>query len=540
MPKSLGVYVENNLIKYAKVSKEHDNIKIETYGVRTFENLGDEVKKIIEETYSFNTPISINLSNEKYLYFDLIALINKKDIPKIVETEFETYCEEKNYNKNAFETRYALAQNADDKEKIKVIDIISNKIELNRQMQPFEEYKLSKVLSLPMSIARIAEIDKRENVLILNMEDTATITTVIDQQIYEVKALEIGSKEVLERINQVENSYAKAYDICKNTTIYTAEMENIEEQQYLQYILPTIYSIREELQQIIENSSIKYDKIYLTGTLALVNNIDLYFQEVITDGECKILKPKFVQEASTQINLKDYIEVNSAIALSVGEFEDNKQILNFKKTSLSEKITQLLKTEVKPKTPKKEVALGKTNIKLDLNLGGKLDTIEIWLVRVIASLVLLMIIFSIFSSILIKQMNDKQNEIAGLTNKQNSIIQEVKSQTESLENKTNKYNTLIKKMEEIDEKNNEILSRRNAIPFLLNDIKVNIPKEVKIISIDNTTNKHIVIKAQSSKYEQLGYFIAKIKTEKILKKVVSSSSTKNGDTITVTIEGELK
>ena len=39
MSKSLGIYIENNLIKYAKVSKEHDNIKIESYGVRIFENI---------------------------------------------------------------------------------------------------------------------------------------------------------------------------------------------------------------------------------------------------------------------------------------------------------------------------------------------------------------------------------------------------------------------------------------------------------------------------------------------------------------------
>ena len=89
MSKSLGIYIENNLIKYAKVSKEHDNIKVEAYGVRAFENLNTEIKKIIEETYSFNTPISVNVSNEKYLYFDIFALLSKKDIQRTTETEFD-------------------------------------------------------------------------------------------------------------------------------------------------------------------------------------------------------------------------------------------------------------------------------------------------------------------------------------------------------------------------------------------------------------------------------------------------------------------
>ena len=40
-------------------------------------------------------------------------------------------------------------------------------------------------------------------------------------------------------INKIENSYSKAYEICKNTTIYTAEMEeSSEEQPYLQNIMP--------------------------------------------------------------------------------------------------------------------------------------------------------------------------------------------------------------------------------------------------------------------------------------------------------------
>ena len=34
MAQCLGLYVEENIIKYAKVSKDHDNIKIESYGIK--------------------------------------------------------------------------------------------------------------------------------------------------------------------------------------------------------------------------------------------------------------------------------------------------------------------------------------------------------------------------------------------------------------------------------------------------------------------------------------------------------------------------
>lgn len=546
MSKSLGIYIENNLIKYAKVSKEHDNIKVESYGVRIFENINTEIKKIVEETYSFNIPISINLANEKYLYFDVFGMLNKKDISKMIETEFETYCEEKNYNKNAFETRYALVPNVDDKEKIKTIEIVANKIELNRQMQPFEGYKLSKVLPLPMVIADLADIEKKENALILNMEETATLTTVIDSKIYDIKSFEVGSKEVLEKINTIENSYAKAYEICKNTTIYTAEMENMgEEQPYLQYIIPTIFEIRQKLQETILENTTKFDKVYLTGTLATVNNIDLYFQEVLQNAECKILKPKFISEATTQVNIKDYIEVNSAIALAINDLGDKVQDLSFKKTSLNDKLSKMLKIEKGGRTSETKKdnfftkIMEKLNINLDTNMNGQLDYTETWLVRIITSLILIMVIFMSFSKILSKQMLNKEREIEGLIATQNQEISKINQTSESLESKTTKYKSLIKRLEELNDKMSDIAARKNSIPNLLNQLMYNIPEAVQLTAIDNTTNKHIVIKAQSAEYQQLGYFVGRIRTKKILKDVVSSSGVKSGETISITIEGDL-
>ena len=38
MSNCLGLYIENNLIKYAKLSKEKDNIKIEAYGVKIYDD----------------------------------------------------------------------------------------------------------------------------------------------------------------------------------------------------------------------------------------------------------------------------------------------------------------------------------------------------------------------------------------------------------------------------------------------------------------------------------------------------------------------
>ena len=38
MANCLGLYIENNLIKYAKVSKEHEKLKVESVGVKFYDD----------------------------------------------------------------------------------------------------------------------------------------------------------------------------------------------------------------------------------------------------------------------------------------------------------------------------------------------------------------------------------------------------------------------------------------------------------------------------------------------------------------------
>ena len=60
MSTCLGLYIEENIIKYAKVTKERDQVKIDAFGVKFYENLDQVIKQIVEETFSYKTPISIN------------------------------------------------------------------------------------------------------------------------------------------------------------------------------------------------------------------------------------------------------------------------------------------------------------------------------------------------------------------------------------------------------------------------------------------------------------------------------------------------
>ena len=105
--------------------------------------------------------------------------------------------------------------------------------------------------------------------------------------------------------------------------------------------------------------------------------------------------------------------------------------------------------------------------------------------------------------------------------------------------KNTKYTSLTEELKAINDKISNIAEMKNSIPNLLNQIMYTIPEGVQLTSIQNTTGKKISIIAQASDYDQLGYFIAKIKVSGILNNAVSSSSQKSGDVVTVTIEGEL-
>lgn len=554
MQNCLGIYIENNLIKYAKVSKDRDTFKVDAFGIRFFDNLNEAIKKIVEETYSFNTPISINLANERYLYYDIFALLSKNDIQKTVETEFETFCDENKYNQKAFETRYALVSNVQNKERIKAIQVIVNKIELNKQKQYLEKHNLSGILPIGTAIASITRFEKKENVLIVNMEEKTTITTIYDRQIYNVETIDHGSQEVLEKINRTENSMSKAYEICKGTTIYTANViDDAKEQPHLEDIIPTLYQISQKIKEIVDESPVKISTVYLTGTLSVINNVDLYFQEFLPSADCKILKPSIVELNVTQINIKDYIEVNSAISLAMQSLGEGMQSLNFRKPNFMDQVKQLLNADVsmgkkKDKPAKEGKGKGKTSklagklpkISLgNMSMSGSLDKTEVMLIRVLVAIILINIIFVAFSKVLYGQMDKKQKEVEGLISSENAQIGKINTDINSLNTKNTKYTSLTEELKAINDKISNIAEMKNSIPNLLNQIMYTIPEGVQLTSIQNTTGKKISIIAQASDYDQLGYFIAKIKVSGILNNAVSSSSQKSGDVVTVTIEGEL-
>lgn len=540
MQSCLGLYIENNVIKYAKTSKERETVKIESYGVKFFDDLEKAISQIVTETFSFKTPISTNLTEEQYAYSNVFSLLNKKDLEKAINTEFDYFCNEKSKNRNAIEYRKLLLDNYQDRDKIGVMYAYVDKSSIVSRLQALDGYRVNSVVPLPIAIKSLNNFGDKRNCIIINIEDKTTITTIINGKIYRINMIEEGMRQILDAISLKENSYAKAYEICKNTTIYTAEGQNlqVEENEYLEDIMPTLYSIVEKVKEIIIENEVEIEDVYITGAASVINNIDLYFQEKFPDKKCEILTPFFANKSNLKINIKDYIEVNSAIALSLEGLGLGTKEANFKH---NRKLEEMLAIDFGKggKKGNKTEKTGKMSKLFKLDLSGGLDNIERWLLRSGIAVLLLIIVYIAFEKTLMFQINKKDKEVQTFLDDSQAKIAEVEKYSNLLNTRKGEYQSLIEQIDEQNARISEINAKKNAIPNLLNKIMFVIPKEVQLLSITNTTGKTIQIEAQAKKYEQLGYFIAGIKNEGILLDVTSTAGTKTDELVKVTITGNL-
>ncbi len=546
MPSCLGLYIENNMIKYAKISKDHDNFRIDSFGMKFFDNINESIKQIVSETYSYKTPICVNISDEKYYYAQIFSLLNKKYIEKAVSTEFDLYCNETGKNRKALEYRNLLVPNLEDKDKRTSLYAYADKSNIVGRLQLLDSYRVSKIVPLPLSIVNLSNFADKKNSIIVNIEKNTSVTTVVNGQIQRVDIIENGMKEVLDSIMIKENSYAKAYEICKNTTIYTTQGRNlqVEENEYMEDIMPSLYKIIEKLKEIIINNEIEISNIYITGLAAVINNIDLYFEENFPDKKCEILTPFFIKKTNVKLNIKDYIEVNSAISLALQGIGIGNKEINFKRNNGLEELSNLLRLEKEPKKSDNVNSKTKKNISnlkngINFDLGEALDKVEVGMLRTAITLLILILIFIIFSKTITNQIAKKEQEAQSYITYTEDEISDIAANTRTVKSRAEQYNSLIEKIEEASEKLTQSYARKNVLPNFLTEIMFNIPKEVQLLSIKNPSGKTIKIEAQAEEYEQLGYFIAKIKNEGILTDVTSSSGTKKDELIKITIQGNL-
>lgn len=540
MQSCLGIYVQDNLIKYAKISKEaHNKLKMEAYGVKFYEtDIEKTIEQIVKETFSFQVPLSVNIEKEKYTYSDIFNLLKPQDVEKAIDTEFEYFCNNNNKNKNTIEYRKIKAPSLEDRDKLRVVYTYIDKANVVERIQLFDKYNVQNISPIATVIPNVNRLAVQENSVIVNIEQITEVTTIVNGKVYKVDKLENGMNKILNLIAEKENSIQKAYEICKNTTVYTKSAQNLklEGNEYLDVIIAYLFEIIENVRDIITKNEIEINNIYITGMGIIINNIDLLFQENFIDKKCEILIPSFVEKTNVKINIKDYIEVNSAIALAIEGLNKEKDV-NFGEKNVSiQKIWSFLQNDIRRLggiKKQKEKPSFKETMKSEIDIGDK------FLLRTTATLALVTILYIATTQTIVGQIKDKTSETNEVIEYGKSQIAKVTEYNTLIKSRTSEYQKMIDNIDEANSRLSENYSSKNAIPNLLNKIQNVIPQGVQLLSVENSTGKNITITAQAKLYDQLGYFKAALDNEGILTDITTTKGVKQNDLISITITGLL-
>ena len=321
--------------------------------------------------------------------------------------------------------------------------------------------------------------------------------------------LQDGMGTILNEINKIENSNKKSYEVCKNITVYSQDSDSSgDDGEYMGTITKVLRKIVTETREILESSFVQIDKIYITGLGTAINNIDLYFQEYISTVKCEILKPFFAESGSVKVPIKEYIEVNSAIALALNGLGFLNKDLNFTgsvQLSLDTDVGELFR-QIK-------------SIRLSGGSGGTsspLDKSEKFYVRLIVCALIVLVTYIGFCKYSLKTIEKKQSEVADAHTDVMIELQKIQNDIDKVNTEAEAYEmsleTLKKLADEMNGTEENRVIEQLAIPKFLNRTMSIIPKDVRLTSIRNSANITMQIVAEAEEYEQLGYFMSALRT----------------------------
>ena len=179
------------------------------------------------------------------------------------------------------------------------------------------------------------------------------------------------------------------------------------------------------------------------------------------------------------------------------------------------------------------------NIQVDMNFGEKLDATEIFGIRLIMAILLLIIVFGGFSPCITSiNENMKQKEETNISEQEKEIAK-INADKQSITERKEEYSNLLRRLSQKSASNNqEQNTEKDSIPNLLTSIANLIPKNLTITKIVEK-NRRVTITAQSATYEQFGYFLDKLKDNSIITNVVTTKENKANGILEFKLEGDL-
>ncbi len=558
MASCLGISVGKNLIKYAKLSKEKGKLQttIEAYGVKFYDILSQTINEIIEETKSKDASISVSITSEDYEKTECFKQLKPKDREAYLNGEFEEICSKKSVNAGSLDVRYVLAEDDQNPEQYKVLCVAAGKVELNNLWQALSTSKLESISAIgPTVVNLLKDKGAGQNCLIVNIEDDTKLTFVKNGAVDELIQIPVGMDEVITRLADKYNSYARAYEACKGVDAYSESdlTYDIEAQSIRDVLMPTLYDLKQRIIMAVEPFIKDVQDVYITGTGIIVNNIDLYLQEAFSGKRVEILVPFFVNKERS--SLKDVLEVNSALAsasyclngiskdidfLASGNYlkkEARSKKLEPKVifATVKEKIDELNQKTLKArKTGKKKKKIEFDNEVENLTeLGGAgeyaaprveeeleyYDPMAEWFARFAIALFVGWIAYTAGAFIVESNLNDKLLAVNNNIAKTEGEIRRVDSDTDSISRKSSEYKDKKDKLQKIIDSIRLKKERSYDVPNFMSQLMFIIPSNVTVSSIQIGSDDSVILEASSGKYAQLGYFVSRLKLAGILKNV---------------------
>ena len=490
MRESLGLNISHNFIRYAKIQNNGNKIIAKALGVKVYHgNPKAVINQIIQETKSEKAIINTNTINEQDINF-----------------EFSEYCMQNNICNDEIIGRYIFDKNNNQRKAIYIYNYANS---LYNVYKRFEDPSIiNKITPIATSLPNLIENQKDKNIVIINLEEVITLTTIINGQIDGVAKLNHEMHEIFQKLMHKESKFVKLYESIKNTTINIDNNQSKDEKnnERLNLIIPLLNKISEFLQRV-KNKFEKIDEIYLTGFGANINNIDIYFQQIFTETEIKLLTPYFLP---TNNNKKRFIEYNAAIALAI-EGLKNEESLNFRDRRFENKLIPLRSSNKK------------SNAIIDC-----LTIISVFAIY-------------IFGNFLLNyQIKGKQEKVDSISNYASVQIEKAKEDKQKIESIITEYATA--------KSNQAVEEKKTKVNNLLNQIYYTIPKNVKLIEIksvedtsaeENKTQKFTII-VQSEDKVAIEKFKKDLENSTVLKNVKMSEIDLNSKIKQGSIEVEIK
>ena len=521
MSSCLGVYFDDNIIKYAKICLNGNKLpNIEKYGIKFIKNdYKQELHQIIDETDSYNIPIVINPREDVYYSTKIYDQIKENSyFSSIMKLEYESWCEKNAKSPDRYSYVYMVAEGANEENKKNAFLNITSKNVIN------EDIALSKSITeiYPANLLLGRLVSPNENSYILvNIGMNLSVTTVINNRVIDFSTYSVGMKELLNEFANVFGSFEKAYDECKKMNVYT-EGEDVNSPELEQIVEPIFQEILKKCMECVGRYKSDISQVILTGIGSCFINVDLLFSQFL-DVKCKILKPLYIFDETDVKNIYENNSVIEAIALGY-EFLDPKY--------------KELKYLSKKSLFSKKIFSSRPNKKISISFGDKtLNTLQY--VTIAAGVVLLS--HTAFSIIYSFTVNKMKNDIDKKCQNLNVQTEEINSDISYISKNTQEYKDVNDEVENLKNKieSNQIgkFSTYNVASLLQNIIKI-LPENVRLVNISSDDNKYVTIKASSGEYEDLGYFFAQVKLEGVLNNP-KINKVENGETTTIEIGGDL-